>query len=803
MLARSPGFLSASTTTVIVSTVDLSGVNLSLGLGGVLTGTVTVAGDTSGLASACRTQLAGGCPDSGIVLFVQAYNLATFAATVAPVRLSTSASLASATFTVTGLESGAHVLRAFLPGFQLDPAGGARVSVSTPSVAVASVTLRPDDARLRLDVRLRALAGGACYSAADFKTTGFYVDLRPEAAPIAGGDITRLAPQALETFHCSSMTFVSPPFGPGNRAVWVVSGSSGAASRQDVLLAHGTTASYVADLTAAVYTVTGTITVGGTLSFTRPDGAVTVSSAAGLAALAPATSYCLLSASAPVRLSAARVELVPLDPDGEPPGSLLLASSVGGDCGAYSLPGARLANGLPDPGFKTPALVAYPGAVRADGTFSIGGVPAGSYWLRANPDLDGDPSDGDEAAEFRTIVRVSSNGSLGAVPFSPGAGLRGLVYSPPQVVRPLRVTLSSPDGRVLRRLDVRSTGTGPVAFSFPRVGPGRWILRAEDLGFPKAYAAAPLVVDMPAADFDGAELRLAAGGTIRVRAAVETLKADGGKEAVLVTAANPELLPSGLRVNAIANPSIQGGFFTARGRNCGPDGTCRDVALDSNGQIAIENVLPGIYDVEFAAPTDPDSVAQGGAALASQVRSGVRVAEGESVDLGTVRLQAGAVLTGRALDSGSGRAAANVRVQAFPSLRQPGDENRRRRPSETLTDADGRYALTGLDPVARYYDVVAAARGIEPAGSAVPPYEPRIAAAVDLRSTSTLDFSLLYASFSVTGRVLVPAGAVLATAVGDGERPGASVFLQKAGVVPFRDPVADIQALTDADGRFS
>ncbi|MBI4347664.1 MAG: hypothetical protein HY553_12475, partial [Elusimicrobia bacterium] len=298
IVARSQGFVSTAATVVIVSTVDAPGVDLRLGLGGVIAGTVTVLGDTGALT--CRTALPGGCPASGLVVFVGAYNLSTFASSVTPLRVSTSATVASSSFTLTGLESGRHLVRAYLPGFQLDPAGGVEVTVSTPAVAAASMTLRTDDARLRLNVTLPPAPGGACYGASDFRRVGFFLDLRPEGAPVAGGDLTALAPPATTAFHCSSMTFVSPPLKAGRPRVWLVSGSSGAASLGAVSLAHGSTATYAADLTGRVFTVTGTVTLSGTLTFGRTGGAVTVSSASALAALAPTTSYCLLTATAPV-----------------------------------------------------------------------------------------------------------------------------------------------------------------------------------------------------------------------------------------------------------------------------------------------------------------------------------------------------------------------------------------------------------------------------------------------------------------------------------------------------------------------
>ena len=824
IIAQSVGFVPSAASVLVVSTTDIgepvtsTGVVLTLGLGGILAGTLNVQGDSRPLAQACLSTLGPACPPSGFIAYAQTYDLQTFAVSNIPVAVTADSRLASAPFTITGLTSGAHLLRAFLPGFQLQPAGGTPVTVSTPAVASAVVSLGSDSARFSLAVRLPPPAGGGCYSPAAFQSLGFYVDLRPDAAPAAGGDITALTPSAAgasaaidpassttETYYCSSMTFLSAPAAPGSARAAAWWGPTGGFGALTVPLAQGATTPASLDLSAAGYnTITGTVSVGGGISFARADGSVVnVSSAPGLVSQAAVVDYCLLSSSAPTRLSAARIELVPIAFAGDSPGPLLRAADAGGNCRAFAASGAFLADGTPSPAYLPPTVAAYVGAIRPDGSFSISSVPAGAYLLRNVPDLDGDPSNGLEAAEIRISTTIRSSGSVGLIALTPGAAVRGQLLAPPGVplTRAIRVTLADTGGRAVQSADVQLAGAEAAAFVFPRLAAGQYLLKASDLGFPQAYAAASRAVVLGNGDLGGLDLQLVAAGAIRANLAVESLKADGTHDFVAVGAANPELLPSGLKAYAVADPFFAGGFFNARGKGC-DQGVCGSLALDSNGQLVIDGVLPGVYDVVFVAPDDPAAVGQGGLALASQVKAGVTVVGGQTVDLGLVRLPAAASLSGRVADAATGLPAANVRVIAVPTVRQPGDQSASRQAPAAVTDAAGRYALSGLDPQTRIYDVIAAVRPRQTEGDAAAPFEQRLAAAVDLRSTGTVNFALVAASSTLSGRVVADSGEALVTTLNDGQTAGAVLHLEKGGQVPIFDPLGDIQWITDSQGRF-
>ena len=79
---------------------EAGGFNMTLSSGGVIRGTVTVTGDSSQV----KTNQTGGGP--GFVLFINAFNPVTLAQSSLRLRMSTSSTLTSSTFSLTGLENG-------------------------------------------------------------------------------------------------------------------------------------------------------------------------------------------------------------------------------------------------------------------------------------------------------------------------------------------------------------------------------------------------------------------------------------------------------------------------------------------------------------------------------------------------------------------------------------------------------------------------------------------------------------------------------------------------------------------------
>jgi protocatechuate 3,4-dioxygenase beta subunit len=140
-------------------------------------------------------------------------------------------------------------------------------------------------------------------------------------------------------------------------------------------------------------------------------------------------------------------------------------------------------------------------------------------------------------------------------------------------------------------------------------------------------------------------------------------------------------------------PDAQGGMrFVMRagpGRGRGPYE--RQPFHAEDGSFALEDVPAGRWTIEAFAPGY-----QAGSA------SGVAVAEGEAVEGVEIRLSKGGVVSGRVLESRSGRPILDATVRAELSGGEPrtamirmggeGGDN------EAATDADGRYEISGLAP---------------------------------------------------------------------------------------------------------
>ncbi|MBI5243124.1 MAG: carboxypeptidase regulatory-like domain-containing protein [Elusimicrobia bacterium] len=766
--ATSPGFLSTSST-VIVSTdigdpaTRAEGPSLSLDTGAVLSGIVSVKGNTTSLALAGQRYFR---------VFVDAYDPRTFAHAVTEVRLATASSVSESTFSLSGLATGEWQLSAEVPGFEKSPLGPQSVLVTGAGAPEAELAFVENSSRIQLSILLPPLPGGACRPPADYKGIGFSVE-GPQLSLPATGDITSLDGRqgVVEAFHCSSMTMLSPALGSGLFRFRLAHGPSGNQQELTLALANRATASAVVDLSRATYPVTGKLSLSGLVSFSKGGFAVSVSSVAGILANSATSAWCLLSSSLPLTLSNLHMELVAYEPENGLPGPFARST---GSCAYFP---------------ATSAPLGYAASVAADGSFAFPGVSSGVYLLRSGRDIDGLASNGDELADASSVVRVDS-ATVADVRIGNGWRISGVVRLPPEASsgRPVAVSLADLSGQRLRTAPVNFLGERWAAYSFDKVADGRYAVAAEDASFPKAFAAKPLSVAVQGADLSGQNLQLASAGALKGRLAVEHLRPDGSREFVLISSDSRGLLPSGLRIFAVANPWVDGGFFEAEN------------LIGAGGQFTIPSVLPGLYDIEAQAPA---AFGGGSLSLVGESRSGVRVAAGAVSDVGVIRIRMAAALYGRVVDPATGLGLANIPMRVRPSLMTPGQASARREPPSARTDADGNYLLGGLDPVMRYYDVIAGYRGEGRLGGFTPAYEEKVVRSVDVQSTTTLIFALLPAPFAISGRVLARAGEPLSFPAEEGSRPGAKVYVQKQGIIPVENPLGDIVVQTDEQGNFS
>ncbi|MDD5302992.1 MAG: FlgD immunoglobulin-like domain containing protein, partial [Elusimicrobia bacterium] len=790
VLARAPGFTASSATLFVAGTADVLGLNLAPGLGASITGSLSIPGDTR-QATQCFPAPGGAaaaCPAGSYDVEVEALGVGRLDRAAARLRLGAHVSFASSTFVLSGLDAGTYALRASLPGFGLAPPQGATVTVAAGGTAAVSFALSKLDARLRVDVQVPPLAAGACRSTSSYRSLGIL--LEPDgAAPLVFGDGTAMAPTAASAraqvstvtgafllLHCSSATFFTPALPPGGARVTALFNANGGLARGRALLVDGTTAALSLDVSGATFAVTGSLSYSGLIGFSsRTAGGlsftVAASSIPGLLGAAPSASFCLLGNGNPRTLSALRAELLPYDPVFPP-----LRRAAGSAAGLCAAPAASTAP------FASAAFVA---AVNPDGTFSFGGVSPGLYRLRVPGELDEDASNGPEAAEAGALVVVGTAPVSASLRLSRGRRVSGRVAAPAGLAngRTLRVTLTDQDGRAARSADV-SCGADGASYSLDGIPDGRYRLDASDPGAPVIWTAPPVAVVVAGSDLDGRDLALVPAATIRARLSLARPLPDGTVEHVLVSAENSFLLPRGFSARATAVPYAAGGSVAAR---AAADGS----VVDAEGRVVISGLLPGTYDVEFAGPSD---AAPGGVAFVPARVSGVTVAAGQAADLGVVPLFSGASVSGQVLDAVTGLPVAGALVASRSSLRSGAPELRRDGPAATA-DASGHYVLRGLSPSVRWYDLTAGGPGH--AASRV--------SSLDVSSGAARDFALAPAPATLTGRVASSDGAPLFSALGGAaaEAPGAALFLQRAGVTPADDPLADLALRTEPDGRFS
>ena len=802
--AESRGFKSTSSALFVSGSGEIGdsitgagGLDLSLELGAVLVGSVTVLGDTRRLDGSGETDIPGLNLKAGpgrFFVFVDAYDPASFARGGTVVELSTAASQSVATFTITGLDPGEHWVDARLPGFRKDPARAARVAVSSAAPSRADIVFRANEARIRLVVEISTPAS-PCSCAADFARVGASFT-RPDGSVRVVSNLTSLdgVDGASFTYYQSSFSFLSPPLEGGFHRILLRDGISGGFDERTVPAALGSTATATAALNRATYTISGAVSFSGGALFLKDGFSISVSSVPGLLSQSATGAFCLLGSTAPVSLPALRVELLPIErtAPGEP-GSLFVSTSS--NCADFSLPASSAS--------AVAGLSAYAAAVKADGSFSIPGIPEGVYRLRIPGDLNATAADGNEMAPFDQELRVASAAAL-SLRLKAGSRVAGVVRAPDGVAvdRAIRVSLFDSRGRRAATNQLRFNAERSRGFVFDSVADGDYTLAAEDLGARATLAAEPLLVSVAGAEREGLELSLVAGGNIVGRIAVEQRRPDGTRSFTGITPDNLVLLPPGLRVVASANPWRLGGYGAALGEECGEEG-CARLRIDANGQFVVPALLPGTYDLEFNIANGSENTLRGSLDLVSAVSGGITVESNRTTDAGIVRLIGAAAVSGSVVDAVSGVPVANLPIRAVPSVRTPGTESRRRAEPETQTDNAGSYLLRGLDPAVRYYDIVAAPRSEDENGSRTRPYATVVQPSVDVVSTTTVDFSLLPSSFSVSGAVAAEDGGTLRSAGERSAEPGALVVLRKDGKVEALDSVEDLRLRTFPDGLFT
>ena len=737
----------------------------TFGVGGTISGTLTINGDTSGMASPITIYLNAYSPQLG-------YNVST------QVQLSTSATQTSAAYQIGGVPDGTYqMFPPYLQGFDSSVSGPQSVVVSG-GTGSKNMVLTQETGKITATFKLPN--GQSDYTNVHITVQG----------PInIDQDLTSGPVQTLSHL------------GTGFFSVSAYYRTTGAQVQTTVNLTNGQNAALVLDLSAPTFTVSGTVSVQSGFSMRSGTATATVNTITDL--LANATNQNIYiggttvaggsgvaggsaldcSQTVPVTTSTARVEAFPK-----------FFNSFGNSNRS---------------GFTNCFAVGQYnyGTIQADGTYSIPNLSPGLWEIDVYPYFDN--SQTPDAASQQQFITVTS-GNVGSVNFalSGGNSVSGTVSLPAGVTdnRQFNVQIIDTNGNSIQstflQLGTPAIPASSVPYQFNNLAAGQYSLLIQDPGSYDStlntnvikYVAAPVQFKINGADVTNLNVTMGNAARIIGTIGIQTTSATGSPTLTLITANNTNLLPSNFMINAQADPWIPGGSQSAE---FSPGGSGPDI--DSNNHFTIDGLSPGTYDVVFQQNSYGIAVqAAGGLNLASFTQGSVVVAAGQTVDLGVITLKPGISVSGNVVDT-SGNPLSNITVQATPSNSQHGQNS-----IQTTTDAQGNFTLTGLSPDLKIYDVVAAPRS----DGGEPPPVPygqvsRLAVDVTQVPAPTLNFILTPASAQITGRILTADGESLSYPDGDQVGyPAAAIFLHLEGSTSDNNPLGQEYA-TALDGSFS
>jgi hypothetical protein len=340
-------------------------------------------------------------------------------------------------------------------------------------------------------------------------------------------------------------------------------------------------------------------------------------------------------------------------------------------------------------------------------------------------------------------------------------------------------------------------GTDTAAFSFSHVADGEYLLYL----YTDLYVTRRAKVTVNGAD-TSISLTVSAGVDLTGR----LVDAETGSA---VTAED------GIQVICESVPFSEGSYretsADAWSRSYIEDGSDLKGSAESGADSGRENRTPGQFhltavetglDYIVVVRTRPGARETGGRNYVGRVIAGIEAPAGASgkIDVGTIALTRGITLSGRITDT-DGEPVPGVTVAAVPSDAHDGVSE-----ITAVSDRTGHYVLFGINPAVNHYDLIAAPRpwlfedwGKEVVWGEVRRYNIDPADIdPDTGRTVGAEFILRRATASLAGGITIPAGArfMLPFLADVGESyPAAYILLQRKGVV-YRDMLDGIEGIT-------
>ncbi|MBN1383813.1 MAG: carboxypeptidase regulatory-like domain-containing protein [Elusimicrobia bacterium] len=763
-----PGY-QRGTTTVSISAGDdnVPASQITLTTGGTITGTLTVVGNTN------SEELSSYFSSDPYYVYLNAWSPDSYSYGWTEVQITKSASSASNSFTISGLEDGTYWLTGWLYGFDLSGSVGWSGVRATVSGGTGSI-----------DLTFNRYSG---YITAKFAVPGNdYGNLKisingPNLWMSEGVSTGTIISNFGASFDPATGILTTPPLGTGFYEITGLYEGTKITKKKAIMAINGQTKDAgTIDLTGTTYSVSGRVKINASNPLSSPYNVV------GFI-----------------------VSTAPVHNETWPPPTYESTTSFRVNAYDYSL-GDRIC------GTATSAKNSMIHAASGDqeGTYQIDGLTPGIYTLQIPAlDFNGDYVNDMQAHKKQVIIttgNITCNFEL-----RNGYSISGRLKLPSGVTATRNFDIYVFDakdygintwsGQVTYK-NISFVNANSVNYTIEHLLPGEYVLSVYDYGYwdnglgqsiPRQYANTSIKVKIKSSNLQGQDIQLTKGGTIKLK-----LKDTNSGTAITPSNRN-QMLPANYGMTAIANPWVEGGY-----------GSLSTVSGTSSGEYFELDFLPeAIYDLklgqsEYGFGYSGFSSISGGSAsnqtnYAEKTINSIEVKNNQTTDLGTIEIKQGLSISGIITDE-DGTVLPNIPVVAIPSLTNEWSASLR-----GFTDINGKYTIVGLDPDITYYDIIACPRidmsdfgGYYFFGAGGLTYGEKTKTMIKIAGSGSIDFTLSEALGSVSGTILTEDGGPLQNP-NDFTLPSASVFLQLENTFPRTNMLGDIVVDTNLDGTFT
>lgn len=763
-----PGY-KRGTTTVSISAGDevVNASAITLNAGGTITGTLTVAGNTSG------GELSNQYPFTSdpYTLYLNAWSPDNYSYGWTEVQISKSASSASNTFSIKGLDDGTYWITGWLYGFDL--AGSVGWSGVRATVSGGTGNINLTFSRYSGSITAKFAVPGNDYGNLKISINGPNLWMNEVSTGVAVANYGA-------TFDSATGILTTPPLGTGFYEIKGLYEGTKITKKKAIMAINGQTKDAgTIDLTGTTYSVSGRVKVSASNPLASPYNSV------GFI------------------VSTAAVHNVTWPPPAYESTTSFRVNAYDYTAGLGMVAGTAVSskNGMIQ-------------ATDAEGTYQIDGLTPGIYTLSI-PALDFNGDSVNDVNSHKQQVIVTTGNIVCDFDLRNGYSISGRISLPSGETATRNFYIYVFDAKnfginiwtgYVTNKTVSFNNANSANYTIDHLLPGEYVVSVYDYGYwdenlqqqvPRKYANISIKATVESSNLQGKDLSLTPGGSIKFK-----LK-DTNSGTVIMPSNKNQMLPSNYDMKAVANPWVEGGY-----------GSLATVSGTSSSEYFELTFLPeATYDLnlgqsEYGFGYSGFSSISGGAAnnktnYAAKTVNSINVKNNQATDLGTIEIKQGLSISGTVTDA-NGTALPNIPVVAIPSLTNEWSASLR-----GFTDMNGKYTIVGLDPDITYYDIIACPRidmsdfgGYYFFGAGGLTYGEKTKTMVKIAVSGAVDFTLSEALGSVTGTVLTEDAGPLQNPE-DFTLPSAKVFLQLENTFPRTNMLGDITADTDFSGAFT